>query len=138
MENKNLTLTVDGTLLYPKKENGVIKYALAMSEEDCEKIQKKVAKVFPGYKLTFSKSDDYDEPLLNIKTRFDVPVFDKNENLIDNPRIYHGAKGFISINIKEYTYMGKKGISAYLSAIVLIENGEPSGVNYNNIMKDLI
>lgn len=137
-ETKVLNCTVGGILKYPKKEGNTVKYALAMTNLTKEKLEAEVKKNFGAYMLSIKKEDDSDLYLLNVKTNYDIEIFDKDKNKLDDVRLYHGAEVYASIAVKEYTYMGRTGITAYLSGIVLLQNGEPTGQSFDSIMGKLL
>ena len=88
--------------------------------------------------LKIKPAEDTGLGLLNVKSNYDVKVFDKDENDYDGP-VYHGAQVYANILIKPYKYMGQKGITAYLGSMVLVENGEASGGgSYDSIMSKVI
>lgn len=133
-----LNCTVGGTLKYPKKEGDTMKYAIAFSNLTKAKLEEEVKKVFGAMTLSIKKEDDSDLYLLNVKSNFEVPVFDKDKNELKDVRLYHGAEVYASISVKPYTYMGRSGITAYLSGIVLLRNGEPTGLSFDNIMDKVL
>lgn len=138
-QERRLVLTIGGTLLYPKKEQDKVKYALEITKLTEQNLEAKIKEMFPEYSLTIKENENNPGMyLLNIKTAYDVPVFDKDKNRIETP-IYHGASVYANVCIKEYKYMNKKGITAYLSGIVLLENGEAtSGQSFDSIMANVI
>ena len=71
---------------------------------------------------------------MNVKSGFEVPVFDKNGKQIEDNEIYHGAKVRLSLAIKEYTFGRKKGLTCYVKGAVVFEQGEPTGVTFDSIM----
>ena len=136
---KKLVLTVGGRMLYPKKEEGKTKYALQISTLAKQNLDAKVKEMYPQYTLSIKEDENESGMyLLNVKTCYDVPIFDKDKNKIETS-IYHGAEVYASIVIKEYHFMGKTGITTYLSGIVLLENGEASGgQSFDSIMNNMI
>lgn len=137
-EKKVLNCTVGGILKYPKKEGGTVKYALNITEDTKLKLEARIKELFGDKKLTIKAEEHDDGYLLNVKSNYDVPVYDKDKNLLEDIRLYHGAEVYANVSIKEYTYMGKSGITTYLSGIVLVKNGEPTGNSYENMMNNLI
>ena len=137
-EEKKLCVTVGARLLYPKKKDGTFKCALELSKVTESKLMDMVKSEFPGEALKIKPAEDTGLGLLNVKSNYDIKVFDKEENEYDGP-VYHGAQVYANILIKPYKYMGQKGITAYLGSMVLVENGEASGGgSYDSIMSKVI
>lgn len=139
-ENKTvLNCTIGGTLMYPKKEGNTVKYAIAIDELTKGKLEQAVRGKFGARTLTI-KEDEHNKGkyLLNVKTSFELPVYDKEKNLLEDVKLYHGAEVYASVSVKEYQYMGKTGITTYLTGIVLLQNGEPTGVSADNILNNIL
>lgn len=138
-ENKVvLNCTLGGTLKYPKKEGDTVKYALAISEVSAKRLNELVKEKFGTKTLTIKPEEDSDLYILNVKSNFNVPVYDKDKNLLEDTRLYHGAEVYANISVKEYNYMNRTGITAYLSGIILLQNGEPTGQSFDTMMNNLI
>lgn len=133
-----LNCTVGGIVKYPKKEGDTVKYAIEVEELTKAKLEEQIKAKFGSKVLTMKADKESVKPLINVKSNFDVPVYDKDKNLLEDVRIYHGASVYANISIKEYTYMGKSGITAYLTAFVLLENGEATGTSFDTVMNNLI
>ena len=137
-EEKKLYVTVGARLLYPKKKDGTFKCALELSKVTESKLLDMIKADFPGDTLKIKPAEDTGLGLLNVKSKYDIKVFDKEKNEYDGP-VYHGAQVYANILIKPYTYMGQKGITAYLESMLLVENGEASGGgSYDSIMSKVI
>ena len=137
-QEKKLVVTVGGRLLYPKKEGDTLKYALEMSKLTESKLLEMVKAEFPNDTLTIKPDKESGLPLLNVKSNYDIKVFDKDKKEI-NEHLNHGAEVYANVTIKPYKYMGKTGITAYISGVVLLQNGEGStGNTYDSIMKNVI
>lgn len=137
-QEKKLVVTVGGRLLYPKKKGETLKYAVEMSKLTEAKLLEMVKTEFPNDTLTIKPDKESGLPLLNVKSNYDIKVFDKDKNEI-NEHLNHGAEVYANITIKPYKYMGKTGITAYISGVVLLENGEAStGNTYDSIMNNVI
>ena len=137
-QEKKLVVTVGGRLLYPKKEDKTVKYALEMSKLTEAKLLEMVKAEFPNETLTIKPDKESGLPLLNVKSNYDIKVFDKDKNEI-NEHLNHGAEVYANVTIKPYKYMGKTGITAYISGVVLLQNGEAStGNTYDSIMNNVI
>lgn len=139
-ENKTvLNCTVGGTLMYPKKEVDTIRYAIAIDELTKSKLELAIKEKFGDESLTI-KEDEHNKGkyLLNVKTSFEIPVYDKDKNELEDVKLYHGAEVYASVSVKEYQYKSKHGITTYLTGIVLLQNGEPTGVNADNILNNIL
>lgn len=128
-EMQKCNLTVKGTIMYPKFENGVHSYAIVIDAKTAGAVHKEVKKE-TGLDCKFSEING--EYVINVKSKYSVPVYDfaTKERLEDdngNPiRVNHGARGYVAISYKEYTYMKKSGVTAYVTGFILEENGEPA------------
>lgn len=136
-EKNVINVTVEGLLKFPKKEGSTTKYALAMNDLTVEKLEAKVRSVFGDLLLNIKPEEDTEYSLLNLKSNYDVKVLDIDGNKLD-VELYHGAKVYANITVKEYTYMGKTGITAYLSGIILLENGKATGNSFDTIMSNML
>lgn len=137
-QEKKLVVTVGCRLLYPKKEGETLKYALEMSKLTEANLLEMVKAEFPNDTLTIKPDKESGLPLLNVKSNYDIKVFDKDKNEI-NEHLNHGAEVYANVTIKPYKYMGKTGITAYISGVVLLKNGEAStGNTYDSIMNNVI
>lgn len=136
-EKNVINVTVEGLLKFPKKEGSTTKYALAMNDLTVEKLEAKVRSVFGDLLLNIKPEEDTEYSLLNLKSNYDVKVLDKDGNKLD-VELYHGAKVYANITVKEYTYMGKTGITAYLSGVILLENGKATGNSFDTIMSNML
>lgn len=136
-EKTVINVTVEGILKYPKHEGNTTKYALAMNDVTKEKLEAKVRSAFGPRMLNIKPEEDSDYSLLNVKSNYDVRVLDKDGNKLD-VEVYHGASVYANITIKEYTYMGRTGITAYLSGIILLDNGEATGNSFDNMMNNML
>ena len=137
-QEKKLVVTVGGRLVYPKKEDKTVKYALEMSKLTEAKLLEMVKAEFPNETLIIKPDKESGLPLLNVKSNYDIKVFDKDKNEI-NEHLNHGAEVYANVTIKPYKYMGKTGITAYISGVVLLQNGEAStGNTYDSIMNNVI
>lgn len=98
-------------------------------------------KVPPKYKGPLRDGDDYvneetgeQDPnrlghyYINVKSKFKPDVVDKHkEKITDESDFFSGCYGLASINFYVYDTKQNKGISAGLSSIMKIKNGEPLG-----------
>ena len=65
---------------------------------------------------------------MNVKSKFKPDVVNKYKEKIDDEReFYSGCYGLASINFYVYDNKTNKGISAGLSSILKIKDGEPLG-----------
>lgn len=133
-----LNCTVGGTLRYPKKEGNSVKYAIAINATTKARLEEMIKAKFGAMTLSISKDKEDGVDLLNVKSNYGVVVYDKDKNLLEDVKLYHGAEVYANISVKEYDYMNKHGITAYLSGIVLLRNGEPTGQSFDNMMNNLI
>lgn len=138
MSSNSKIFTVKCTFKYPKIDKDVKRYALSISGDTATSLTKKLLEVFPDYRISLATDKESGgHYLLNAKTGYDIKMYDMQKQPINEP-IYHGAEGYAVVCIKEYEYKGKKGITAYLAAAVIENNGQPTGMSYDNIMKDII
>ncbi len=98
-------------------------------------------KVPPKYKGPLRDGDEYvnDETgeqdparlghyYMNVKSKFKPDVVDKHKEKIDDERdFYSGCYGLACVNFYVYDNKQNKGISAGLSSIMKIKDGEPLG-----------
>ena len=111
---------------------------LITNDELCAcKLLEMVKAEFPNDTLTIKPDKESGLPLLNVKSNYDIKVFDKDKNEI-NEHLNHGAEVYANVTIKPYKYMGKTGITSYISGVVLLENGEATGNTYDSIMNNVI
>lgn len=141
-QEEKLVVTVGGRLLYPIKEDDTLRFAIEMSKITEANLKQKVSEVFDeddfDNPLVINEDEHSGLPLLNVKSKYDIAVFDKDKNKID-VELYHGAEVYANITIKPYTYKKKTGLTAYISGVVLLENGEPNtGSTYDSIMNNVI
>ena len=135
-----ITVTVRGTAMYPKNENGVMSYAIKLSPETVRKLNEVTTNVFDTV-LSFGEDEADGGSLLNVKTKYTVPVYDpKTFAELENVKIRHGADVAASISIKEWKFRNKSGIHAYLRGIVLYQNGKESesATSYQSIMRNVL
>ena len=82
-QEKKLVVTVGGRLLYPKKKGETLNYALEMSKLTEAKLLEMVKAEFPNDTLTIKPDKKSGLPLLNVKSNYDIKVFDKDKNEIN-------------------------------------------------------
>ena len=143
METKNQYFQMNGIALFPKTEcnkdtkTNQFKFCLAIDEEVGIIIDKLCKEANPELGFINLSEVTYNDKTylgLNVKSGFDVPVFDKNGKQLEDNEIYHGAKVRLSLVIKEYTFGRKKGLTCYVKGAVVFEQGEPIGVTFDSIM----
>lgn len=138
-KTENLNVSIRGIALYPKMEDGVMRYALMLSEETAGKLHKVVYEKFKK-DLVFGEDEESNACLLNVKSQYEVPVFDyETQEALEDKNIYHGAEVVANVIIKEYTYKKKTGVTAYLKAFALIKQGKAKEVtSFKSIMENVL
>lgn len=143
METKNQYFQMNGIALFPKTEynketkTDQFKFCLAIDEEAAITIDNLCEKANSDLDIINLSEVTYNDKTylgLNVKSGFNVPVFDKSGKQLQNNEIYHGAKVRLSLTIKEYTYKKKKGLTCYVKGAVVFEQGEPTTVTFDSIM----
>ena len=143
MKTKNQYFQMNGIALFPKTEynkdtkTNQFKFCLAIDEESGKTIDKLCEQANAELDIINLSEVTYNEKTylgLNVKSGFDVPVFDKIGQQLEDNEIYHGAKVRLSLVIKEYTFGRKKGLTCYVKGAVVFEQGEPTGVTFDSIM----
>lgn len=132
-----VTVGVTGTVMFPKYEDGVQKYAIKIDDETAAALDRLVSKQFGAMSLTYGEDEETGEKLLNVKSQFSVPVYDSNGNEFTE-HVNHGAEVVASIVVKEYEYKKRHGVTAYLKGFVVYKNGESSGTDFKSIMESVI
>lgn len=132
-----LSCNVKGIALYPKKEDGVKSYAIQLDLETIKALNSEVSKKFGAMGLSYGSNKDTGDLYLNVKSQYDIPVYDKEGNVIETP-VYHGAEVIVSVSIKPYTYKGKSGLTTYLKCMIVINNGEETGTSFKSIMGNVL
>lgn len=132
-----VTVGVTGTVMFPKYEDGVQKYAIKIDDETAAALDRLVSKQFGAMSLTYGEDEETGEKLLNVKSQFSVPVYDSNGNEFTE-NVNHGAEVVASIVVKEYEYKKRHGVTAYLKGFVVYKNGESSGTDFKSIMESVI
>lgn len=143
MKTKNQYFQMNGIALFPKTEfnkdtkTNQFKFCLAIDEESGITIDKLCEQANAELDIINLSEVIYGDKTylgLNVKSGFDVPVFDKNGKQLEDNEIYHGAKVRLSLAIKEYTFGRKKGLTCYVKGAVVFEQGEPTSVTFDSIM----
>ena len=133
-----VTAGVTGTVMFPKYEDGVQKYAIKINDETAAALDNLVAKQFGAMSLTYGEDEETGEKLLNVKSQFNVPTYDINGNEFTE-KVNHGADVVASIVVKEYEFKKRHGVTAYLKAFVVYKNGEAQSVtDFKSIMENVI
>ena len=102
-----LTVGVKGTVMFPKYEDGVQKYAIKINDETAAALDRLVSKQFGAMSLTYGEDEETGEKLLNVKSQFSVPTYDSNGNEFTE-KSNHGADVVASIVVKENEFKKKK------------------------------
>ncbi len=143
MKTKNQYFQMNGIALFPKTEynnetkTNQFKFCLAIDEPQGVVIDNLCEKANADLDIINLSEVTYNDKTylgLNVKSGFDVPVFDKDGVQLNDNEIYHGAKVRLSLVIKEYTFGRKKGLTCYVKGAVVFEQGEPTVVTYESIM----
>lgn len=143
MKTKNQYFQMNGIALFPKVEynqdtkTNQFKFCLGVDEKAGTVINELCEKANADLDIINLSEVEYNDKTyigLNVKSGFNVPVFDKNGVQLDDNEIYHGAKVRLSLVIKEYTFGRKKGLTCYVKGAVVFEQGEPTGVTFDSIM----
>lgn len=143
MKTKNQYFQMNGIALFPKTEynkdtkTNQFKFCLAIDEPQGVAIDNLCKQANPELDIINLSEVTYNDKTylgLNVKSGFDVPVFDKNGVQLNDNEIYHGAKVRLSLVIKEYTFGRKKGLTCYVKGAVVFEQGEPTCVTFDSIM----
>ena len=143
MKTKNQYFQMNGIALFPKTEynkdtkTNQFKFCLAIDEKEGFTIDTLCKQANPELDIINLSEVIYGDKTylgLNVKSGFDVPVFDKNGKQLEDNEIYHGAKVRLSLVIKEYTFGRKKGLTCYVKGAVVFEQGEPTSVTFDSIM----
>ena len=143
MKTKNQYFQMNGIALFPKTEynkdtkTNQFKFCLAIDEPQGVAIDNLCEQANPELDIINLSEVTYNDKTylgLNVKSGFEVPVFDKNGKQLEDNEIYHGAKVRLSLVIKEYTFGRKKGLTCYVKGAVVFEQGEPTGVTFDSIM----
>ncbi len=133
-----VTAGVTGTVMFPKFEDGVQKYAIKIDDLTAEALDRLVAKQFGAMSLTYGEDEETGEKLLNVKSQFNVPAYDSNGNEFTE-KVNHGARVVASIVVKEYEFKRRHGVTAYLKGFVVYKNGESqSATDFKSIMESVI
>ena len=132
-----VTVGVKGIVMFPKYEYGVQKYAIKINDETAAALDRLVSKQFGAMSLTYGEDEETGEKLLNVKSQFDVPVYDSTGKPFTE-KINHGAEVVASVVVKEYEFKKRHGVTAYLKAFVVYKNGESSGTDFKSIMENVI
>lgn len=144
MANKNFeVLTLEGTYMFPRHEEGMYTACLLMDEANIDKLGAAVKKVSDGigdgkeHTIKLSELKDYEGLGLNLKSQKDRKVYDVKGNELDLKldEVPYESKVACSVNITEYSYRGKTGVTAYINGIVVLEMSEFKHRNlYEEIM----
>lgn len=137
-ETKNQTFKLRGIALYPKEEDGKFSVAIKVDEDQIQKLHELFEKANPDLDyadfVPVENEDNYF--LVNLKTKFSIPVYDLNQiNLAQDEEypIYHGASVIVTGIIKEYLYKRKRGLTAYLTGAIVIKQGTKQTLDFNTI-----
>ena len=140
-EVTNVDMVVKGIALYPKEEDGLFTMKLLVDDETLEEIENKIVDL--DGQLTTSDNEYQDKEYVgfNVKTVFDVPIYDKTGKDMreeeDYP-IYYGAKVLVRIRFKTGTYKRKSYVAGYMTGAVVLEQGEnQQGCTFDNFKEAL-
>lgn len=134
-EKKQTIKQLNGILRFPYKDtDGLFTAKLLLRNGDDKLI---LNNIMEDYKLEIKSSvvnfNDIEYDAINIKSKFNFPVFEKNGLKCGSSYIINdGAKVSVMVNFKPYEFKEKKsrfvkkGLSAYIQGIVVIENGAPN------------
>ena len=133
-----ITVGVKGTVMFPKYEDGIQKYAIRIDDVTAKALDNLVRKQFGAMSLTYGEDEETGEKLLNVKSQFSVPTYDSDGNEFTE-KVNHGAEVVASIVVKEYEYKRRHGVTAYLKGFVVYKNGESqSGTDFKSIMGNVL
>ena len=124
-------ITLKGLLLFPRKEDGKVSACLAMDESETNLYRNYVAEVedetgLRSPKLSDVKFNEVPFKGLNVKSSFKVAVMNSAGQPIETSldQIAHGSKVMMMIQTKEYDYMKRKGLTTYVTAVVIEKMNE--------------
>ena len=133
-----ITVGVKGTIMFPKYEDGIQKYAIRIDDVTAKALDNLVRTQFGAMSLTYGEDEETGEKLLNVKSQFSVPTYDSDGNEFTE-KVNHGAEVVASIVVKEYEYKRRHGVTAYLKGFVVYKNGESqSGTDFKSIMGNVL
>lgn len=123
--SEKVQVNVRGTIQYPKYEDGKFTATLFVDNPDLTN-----KRLIEGSKELNSKLNpvvcrvnDEGQSTINIKSNYDLTIIDTEGNKLDT-KLLRGAKVAVKLNLSEYKYNGKKGITTYIQAVLLEEQGE--------------
>lgn len=131
------TMNIRGIATFPEiDEQGRVSVCVAVSDETATKVLAKAKLVNPEMVIKFSdvEHNENDYQGVHAKSKFEVPVYNADGELLDDERfqVYWGADIIARINLKEYEYKSEQGITAYLAGVKVITQGEQRGVSFED------
>lgn len=132
-----------GYVLFPKKENERFSMCLATRTADdyqtkIDDICDKVNDMLSYIESKNVKFNDKDYKGFNMKTSYDIPVFDyytKEKLTLDD--VLYGCKCLVECVVKEYEFKRRKGLTLYISGIVRLEQSEQQQVTYESLLEGI-
>lgn len=127
-----------GVIKFPfyDPEEGKFSAKLLIGEKDVETLNDLMDEMDEEVSIGEMTHEGVEYSAINVKTGFDIPVFDSEGKRINNENeypIYDGAQIIAKINFKKYEYTQKKGrtsftktgITGYLMGVVILKQGTP-------------
>lgn len=135
-EEKKLSIikNVKGIVKFPNLEDGKFSLKLLFDRKVEKMLNEIQDEIGEDIAISYVTHDGIEYPAFNVKTSYDIPVYDTLGNIINVDKdypIYDGAKVILKLNFKFYEYkekgkrFTKTGITAYLMGAVIIEQGTP-------------
>lgn len=135
-QNKNETfVTLRGLWFYPKRENGVLKVAIGINQANYLKLVERI-KNETGYDYQKEQNEKLGYYLINAHTMYELHAFDSNDETIAN--VTHGSQVLVRLHFKEYEHMGKKGLTCYLSDVLVEKLEKTNQVNAETMLRDVL
>ena len=134
MSNYNKSILLEGKMLFPKMENGVFTGCIAMKDE--QQVLNQLDDAPFGAKVSSVEFDDEKLVGLNVKSFYKFPKynFGGEEIQMQNDDIIHGSDVKVMVNIRDYDYKGKKGLTAYIQGLVILKEPKHQEVSFEAIM----
>ena len=134
-------LKMHGIMLFPKKEDGCFSFAIATYPQqnyqlEIDKLSKKINEDLKPVEGKETVYEEKDYIAFNTKSYFNIPIFDKSGNKIEDPEeIGFGADVIVEMKLKEYNYRRKKGLTMYTTGILVLEFGEQIGATKESLLE---
>ena len=108
---------------------------LCLENNELMRVQEVTEEIGESISISDFTIDNKDYDAINVKTSYQVPIYDINGAEIDEPNnlypIYDGAKVIFKVQMKRYEYKEKNkrftktGVTSYLLGAVVVEQGTP-------------